>query len=55
MNEVVTGTGSRVTQNQLSQIVRHWSAAARLQGHHSFASMRIGFLRSAAREGVAST
>lgn len=53
VNEAVMSISSRVAENQLSKIVRHWSDAARLQGHHSFASLRMGFMRTAAREGVA--
>ena len=52
VNEVVMSTGRCMTEGQLSLTTRHWTSAAHLQGHHTFASLRIGFMRTAAREGV---
>lgn len=52
VNHVVIASGSRVSQGELTRIVQHWTSAAWLQGHHTFASLRMGFMRTAARNGV---
>jgi integrase len=52
VNGVVMNTGRCMTEGQLSRTTRLWTSAAFLQGHYSFASLRIGFMRTAAREGV---
>lgn len=48
----VVQRGKGVSENHLSNLVRTWSGAAGLTGEHTFASLRMGFMRTAAREGV---